>query len=459
MRETLVKSEEFKDSPWEKLPKDWKLVSLEDFVQSSEGIKPGPFGSSITKANYTSSGYRVYGQEQVIAGELSVGDYFISTSKYHELRAFAVQDNDILLSLVGTTGKVLVVRKPFHNGVINPRLIRLRPDLNITDIEYLKHLLESSLVRYQLNRIAQGGTMEVLSATVLRRLRLPKPELWEQRRIAEILDTINSTIAHTSSLIAKLKQMKAGLLHDLLTRGLDENGELRDAIGHPEQFKDSPLGRIPKNWEVCQLRDFYAVPARNGLYKPTNFYGRGVLMIHMPQMFRGFTIDVSDAARVDVNPSELERFSLAVGDLVFARRSLNLEGAGRCSLVPALSEPTTFESSIIRVRLLTDKLRPIFANYFLNSETGFRLRLPLIRQVAVSGVSSEDIASIPVPCPPSEEQDAIIKIIDTHDSRIRTEQAYRDKLKLQKQGLMHDLLTGKVRVKDADKSTSVGDTV
>jgi type I restriction enzyme S subunit len=253
--------------------------------------------------------------------------------------------------------------------------------------------------------------------------------------------------------------MKAGLLHDLLTRGLDENGELRDAIGHPEQFKDSPLGRIPKNWEICQLRDFYAVPARNGLYKPTNFYGRGVLMIHMPQMFRGFTIDVSDAARVDVNPSELERFSLAAGDLVFARRSLNLEGAGRCSLVPTLSEPTTFESSIIRVRLLTDKLRPIFANYFLNSETGFRLRLPLIRQVAVSGVSSEDIASIPVPCPPSEEQDAIIKIIDTHNTRIRTEEAYRAKLKLQKQGLMHDLLTGKVRLKDADKFTSASDTV
>lgn len=100
-----------------------------------------------------------------------------------------------------------------------------------------------------------------------------------------------------------------------------------------------------------------------------------------------------------------------------------------------------------RFELSIDKLRPIFANYFLNSETGFRLRLPLIRQVAVSGVSSEDIASIPVPCPPPEEQDAIIKIIDTQDTRIRTEEAYRDKLKLQKQGLMHDLLTGKVRVK------------
>ncbi|MEI6444994.1 MAG: restriction endonuclease subunit S [Nostocales cyanobacterium ELA583] len=158
----------------------------------------------------------------------------------------------------------------------------------------------------------------------------------------------------------------------------------------------------------------------------------------MPQMFRGLIIDVSNAVRVDVNPSELERFQLQIGDLVFARRSLNLEGAGRCSLVANLPELTTYESSIIRVRLSTDKLRPVFANYFLNSEKGFRLRLPLIRQVAVSGVSSEDIASIPLPCPPLEEQDAIVEIISIYDTRIRTEEAYLEKLKLQKKGLMHE---------------------
>jgi type I restriction enzyme S subunit len=134
-----------------------------------------------------------------------------------------------------------------------------------------------------------------------------------------------AAITHTSSLITKLKQIKARLLHDLLTRGLDENGQLRDAEPHPEEFKDSALGRIPREWEVGKLSDFYAVPARDGLYKPAKFYGRGALMIHMPQMFRSLTIDVSDAARVvEVNPNELERYRLERGDLVFARRSLNL---------------------------------------------------------------------------------------------------------------------------------------
>ena len=68
---------------------------------------------------------------------------------------------------------------------------------------------------------------------------VPWPKREEQAKIAEILGSVNETIAKTEALITKLKQMKAGLLHDLLTRGLGDNGQLRDPIVHPEQFKDS----------------------------------------------------------------------------------------------------------------------------------------------------------------------------------------------------------------------------
>jgi type I restriction enzyme S subunit len=442
MRETLVKTEEFKDSPVGRIPKDWEVSSLASltqyitygFTNPMPTTKDGPW---MITAFDIADGKICYGQARHTSEKAYKND--LTQKSKPNL-------GDILITKDGTLGRIAVVDR---TGIcINQSVACLRPLLD-TDVRFLVHYLRSDIGQERMLADAGGSTIKHIYITKLAQMEVPVPPREERIRISDILDTVDEAIAHTSSLIAKLKQMKAGLLHDLLTRGLDENGELRDAIAHPEQFKPSPLGQIPKDWEVCQLSDFYAVPARNGLYKPAKFYGRGVLMIHMPQMFRGLTIDVSDAARVDVDPSELERFSLAAGDLVFARRSLNLEGAGRCSLVPAVSEPTTFESSIIRVRLSTDKLRPIFANYFLNSETGFRLRLPLIRQVAVSGVSSEDIASIPVPCPPPEEQDAIIKIIDTHNTRIRAEEAYRDKLKLQKQGLMHDLLTGKVRVKNA----------
>jgi type I restriction enzyme S subunit len=269
----------------------------------------------------------------------------------------------------------------------------------------------------------------------------------EQRRIAEILDTIDQAIQRGEALIEKLRAMKQGLLHDLLTRGLDENGQLRNPKTNPEQFKDSLFGAIPISWKFIPLADMYACPARNGLYKTAKYYGSGYAMIHMPQMFRSMVLDESDAVHVQVTPSELEGFGLQQGDLLFARRSLNLEGAGKCILVAKVSEPMTFESSIIRVRLRSKEIRPEFVNHFLNSEFGFRIRRPFLRQVAVSGVSSEDISRFHVVCPPVQEQDAIIWRLEKHDSRIRTEEQYLNKLKLQKKGLMHDLLTGKVRVK------------
>ena len=73
-----------------------------------------------------------------------------------------------------------------------------------------------------------------------------------------MLDTVDEAIAKTEAVIAKLRQVRAGLLHDLLTRGLDQNGELRDPIAHPEQFHDSPVGRIPKNWRARLLAEFSA---------------------------------------------------------------------------------------------------------------------------------------------------------------------------------------------------------
>ena len=252
---------------------------------------------------------------------------------------------------------------------------------------------------------------------------------------------MDQAIEQTEALIAKQQRIKTGLMQDLLTRGIDEYGNLRSEETH--EFKDSPLGRIPVEWEVKELSDCYAEPARNGLYKPKEFYGSGNKMVHMPQMFRGLTVDVSSSVRVKVDHSEIDRFGLQMHDLLIARRSLMLEGAGRCSLVPEITEPTTFESSIIRVRLDQEQLNAKFANFFLNSEAGYRMRLPFIRQVAVSGVAGEDVKQFRVPVPDPREQSRIIEYFNKSETLIQDTIFTANKLKRHKKGLMQDLLTGK----------------
>ena len=308
---------------------------------------------------------------------------------------------------------------------------------------YLFHNLDH---RYEeLRSRSAGGGRAGLSREILQRVPIALPDPPEQSRIAAVLDTVDEAIAKTEAVIAKLKQVRAGLLHDLLTRGLDENGQLRDPIAHPEQFQDSPIGRIPRGWDVKEIKDCYEVPSRNGIYKNASFYGSGYRMVHMPQMFKGIVIDISDAMRVAVDPQELQRYALKEGDLLFARRSLNLEGAGLCSMVQNLEEPVTFESSIVRVRVKKDWIIPGFATEFLRSPYGYLLRRPFIRQVAVSGVSSEDIGHFVLPCPNSEEQERILAFLEPYDRMLRLFEFEMSKLSLLKSALMADLLTGRVR--------------
>src|SRR5206468_10875859 len=105
----------------------------------------------------------------------------------------------------------------------------------------------------QLRALETGSSYPAVNEGDVRRVRVFCPEKEERWRIAAVLDTVDEAITKTEAVIAKLRQVRAGLLHDLLTRGLDQHGQLRDPIANPEQFQDSPLGRIPREWDEKRL--------------------------------------------------------------------------------------------------------------------------------------------------------------------------------------------------------------
>lgn len=207
----------YKKSPLGWIPKEWGVSSLSEYLVLNDGIKPGPFGSSLTKDIYQQSGYRVYGQEQVIADDLSIGNYYITSSKFAEMRGFEILDGDVLMSLVGTVGRVLVVQGPFEPGIINPRLMRLRPNKAIAMPGFIRLLLLSSSVQRQIEVLSGGGTMPVINGKVIKRLLVPKLEIEEQKLVVDRLMAIESTLASFAETHKKLSLQKQGLMHDLLT--------------------------------------------------------------------------------------------------------------------------------------------------------------------------------------------------------------------------------------------------
>lgn len=187
--------------------------SLEEVCISPAGIKAGPFGSSLKKESYTNQGPRVYGQEQIIAGDFSIGDYHISKEKFDEMRAYSVSPGDVLISLVGTFGKVAVVPEHVEPGIINPRLIRIRVNQRMILPMFLKHFLELNETQTQLQSLARGQTMGVLNATLLRELTVPVPSLEQQNAFAARVAEIRGIGAEQTASRRRLDDLFQSLLH------------------------------------------------------------------------------------------------------------------------------------------------------------------------------------------------------------------------------------------------------
>jgi len=157
---------------------------------------------------------------------------------------------------------------------------------------------------------------------------------------------------------------------------------------------------------------------RNGIYKPKAFHGRGVKIVNMGELFAHPRLRPVEMRRVELSDDELTRFKLESGDLLFARRSLVAEGAGKCSIVLEVDEPTTFESSIIRARPNHQQADSLFLYYLFSSPFGAYSLGSILRHVAVAGITGSDLVNLPIPLPPLSEQRTIAQILGMLDDKI-----------------------------------------
>jgi len=264
----------------------------------------------------------------------------------------------------------------------------------------------------------QPGAVPSVNQSQLGSLPIRLPTSIEQRRIAEILDTLDDAIQKTEQLIAKLKQIKQGLLHDLLTRGIDENGQLRDPIAHPEQFKDSVLGRIPKEWNIQKLGEVLSMQAGNTLaseYISEN----GSYPVYGGNGMRGYTSTFTHDGMFVL----IGRQGALCGNIVVATGKFY---ATEHAIVVTPMEPTS-------VGWLKDYLTEMNLNQYSESS-------------AQPGLSVQKISRLPVAVPRFEEQGAIDSILTGIEREIANELDIVRKYNSIKKALMHDLLTGKVRV-------------
>ena len=190
-----------------------------------------------------------------------------------------------------------------------------------------------------------------------------------------------------------------------------------------------------KEWKTYKLEDLLSTPVRNGLTKPSSIRGKGVKMIGMGELFANEIIRDIEMPRVPTTESELKLSSIEKGDLLFARQSLTLEGAGKCSLVKEVTEPTVFESHIIRCRVNKSLVLPEYLYYYFRSRFGRYKIECIVEQVAAAGIRGKDLIKIEIPVPDIQTQRGIVDCLSTLDEKIHYNSLINDNLEQQAQAL------------------------
>jgi len=270
-----------------------------------------------------------------------------------------------------------------------------------------------------------------LSRDSLYKIEVSKPPKPEQSKIAEILSTVDRAIEQTEVLIAKQQRIKTGLMRDLLTRGIDEHGNLPSEETH--EFKDSPLGRIPVEWEPTKLGNL-AVFLSGYAFKNHELSEQGWRVVRISNLHKhDFPYWHYDGK---VKPSWVIRD----GDILFS-------WAGVASSIDCIrySGPDALMNQHIYNLKFTSEYLKTYIYYFLQSY------LPILRTEIEGGagqlhLTKTKIQSIVVPQLDDNELESTVLILDKIEETISNYHKQLSKLRSLNTSLMQDLLTGKVRV-------------
>jgi type I restriction enzyme S subunit len=304
-------------------------------------------------------------------------------------------------------------------------------------MEFLAYKL-STLAKNYVSYVGNPKLMNNVMANI--ELSLPDNKK-EQEQIADVLSTIDRAIAQTEAIIAKQQRIKTGLMQDLLTKGIDENGNIRSEATH--EFKDSAIGRIPEEWNMSSLAECsHRVVV--GLASSTTHAYRdvGIPMIRNQNIRKGY-FDDRDILYLDANFVALfPNKATQERDVITVRTGANV---GDTAIVPKkyVGSPT-FTTLITSTK--KDILLPEYLVWYVESQLG---QSELNRILVGGGKENLNVGQLikfRVTLPPIEEQKLVVKHLQVIQSQLIEEQITLAKRKKVKTGLMQDLLTGKVRV-------------
>lgn len=375
---------------------------------------------------------------------LDKSDRFMNDGQFARLRCTALNEGDILIArMPDPIGRACLF--PAMNmrcaTVVDVAILRKAK----AHPKWLVAAINSDLFRRRIEINSCGTTRTRISRGFLSALKLLVPPLATQKNIAVVLDCIDTAIEKTEALIAKYQQIKTGLMHDLFTRGVLPNGQLRPTREQaPELYQETAIGWIPREWRftTCSTVCEQIIDCKNRTPPETP---AGYPVIRTPNVRNGEFVDHNLVFTDEHSYSVWTmRGKPRVGDIVITREA----PVGEVCRIPERHPSVCLGQRMMLYRPNQQLISPQYFLYALQSRQ-IQNRLDLISGGSTVGhVRVGDIRDLWIFMPESPiEQNQIASTLDGVSEKLSGERRQLDKLRQQKTGLMQDLLTGKVQVK------------
>ncbi|MEU0151545.1 restriction endonuclease subunit S [Micromonospora fulviviridis] len=329
---------------------------------------------------------------------------------------YQIEPGDVLLSKIRPALRKVALSSV--HGLCSADIYPLRATAEIDSSYLLAVLLGSEFGRFAESLSGRSGIPKI-NRKELSEFSIPLPPLPEQRRIAEILDSVDRSIRSAESLVAKLEQVHQALLQDIVDQSLSR----------------WPASTVEQEFDVKPGITLGA--HRRPRQRPTPY-------LRVANVQRG-RIDLSDLTFLEASAGDLATYSLQVGDLLVVEGHANPSEIGRCAILRQNRSGLVFQNHLFRLR--SRRLNPEYANLWLNSRsTRDYWRRMCATSSGLYTINSRQLRELPVRAPDPEEQERIVRLVQAHRASADAEYGRLEKLRRLKQGLREDLLTGKVRV-------------
>lgn len=444
---TLYKEKRFKESPIGKIPEDWEVTELQSVISLCQngiwGYDPVPNEVSYPVIRST---------EITHDGKIDLSTVAFRKIPKEKVRQYQLQDGDILV--VGSSGSShLIGRSALFLHPKDGRIylfsnfvIRIRPQ-NVNS-KFLYYYLNSTSYYNFLKSLQQTSTgLRNLPKKKLLKLNIPLPPFSEQKAIAQVLSTVDETIQKTNEIIAKTERLKKGLMQELLTKG----------IGHKE-FKDTKIGRLPKEWKIVRLEEvaektknsFVDGPFGSDL-KRNNFVDYGIPVIQLHNIGEGFFITNELKYITEKKYTELIRHETRPDDVIITKLG---DPVAQACVVPNIFEKYMIVADCVRLRVNKEIANPYFIQYVINSKIVRLQATARAKGTTRKRINLSEIRKLLIPLPHISEQQKIVDILSTVDKKIDIERKREKRLRQIKKALMNLLLTGEIRVKVSQSANS-----